>query len=342
MILNVLYTFDNAYAPFAGVSLHSLLTACTDIPQISVYCVTLDVAPENLRKIGEEVENAGTGRMLHLIDGNLIVEKMKSLSILPYRNSYAPNLRLFFEEFFESDTDRLLYLDCDTIVTRSLKDLLLMDLGHAPAAVVRESLCGNYYKNIRLEEPHRYFNSGVILFTAEWKKGRYTERLLEMMQTSALRTMNPDQDYLNLLLKDDLILLPPKYNFQPMHTVFAEKSYFRCFPKENYYSAKEIKDSANDVAILHTYRFCGQFPWHKNSVHPSAPLWLEQKNQSAFRDLAPVPNAGFTFAIERMLYRLLPKGLFLKIFTFFHRRYSQKQFKNAQRQKEHKGESELS
>lgn len=328
MKLNVLYTFDNLYAPYAGVSIHSLLHACSDISEIHIYCIGIDVSQENYRKIRTEVERAGAGRYLHTIDGNTVVERLKSLQIPTYRNSYAANLRLFFEDFVEPDFQTVLYLDCDTIITRSLRDLLSLDFGKAPAAVVRESICGDYYKALTLGDDHRYFNSGVIVFTSEWKKGRYTEKLLTMIRESPIFTMNPDQDYLNLLLKDSLYLLPPKYNFQPIHLAFSDKHYFQTYP-HNYYSPKELQESREQAAILHTYRFCGQFPWHRHSVHPCAELWRTNQKESAFSSTALTPNHGFVFAWERILYKILPQAWFLRLFLFFHTQYSHRNLKKA-------------
>ena len=331
MKLNVLYTFDNLYAPYAGISIHSLLCACTDISEIHIYCIGIHVSPENYQKIQAEIDQAGVGRYLHIVDGMPIVNKLKSLAIPTYRNSYAANLRLFFEDVVEPDYQTVLYLDCDTLVTRSLRELLSLDFGDAPVAVVRESLCGDYYKALSFDECHRYFNSGVILFTSEWKRGQYTKKLLTMIQEAPIFTMNPDQDYLNVLLKDSLFLLPPKYNFQPIHLAYKDRYYFQYYPK-NYYTQEELEESRENTVILHTYRFCGQFPWHKHSVHPSSDLWLQNKNNSTFADLAPVTNHGIIFALERILYRLLPRKCFLRFFTFFHTQYSHWQLKKAKKE----------
>lgn len=331
MRLNALYAFDNAYAPFAGVSIHSLINACSDIPEIHVYCVTVNVSDENIEKLRAEVSGAGEGRELHLIDGEPIVEKIKKLPIATYRNSYAPNIRFFFEDFVPDDQNPVLYLDCDTIVSGSLKELISTDFGTSPAAVVRESICGKYYKVISLGEGHRYFNSGIILFTPEWRKQKYTERLMKMMIESPIWTMNPDQDYLNLLLADSLYLLPAKYNFQPVHCAFDEKQYFRCYPRSNYYTEQEIAESRGEVVIYHMYRFCGQFPWHEGSIHPGVELWRQSKATSSFSDLEPIPNGGGLFAFERILYKILPKRVFLRIFATMHALYSNRQVKLAQR-----------
>ena len=76
-------------------------------------------------------------------------------------------------------------------------------------------------------------------------------------------------------------------------------------------------ESRDDPVILHAYRFLGQFPWHKNSVHPWRELWWSYASRSLWSDLTPRENKGLFFALERIIYKITPKSLFLPMFKLW-------------------------
>ena len=333
MKYSVLYACNEDYASFAGVSIHSLLSANRDAAEINIYLVTDNVCAKTIEKLQKEVSSFGQGRHLLIVDAAPYIREMQAGIIPMYRGSYAANLRLFFERFIQPDCERLLYLDCDTVVAGSLSGLFLTDFGEAPAAAVQESITGTYPRLIGFSSGDPYFNSGVFfIHVPNWKKQHCTEKLIGMMNTPEIRYMNPDQDLLNILLKGSILWLPPRYNFQPAHLAYPDKAYFRTYGKKCYYSREEIVFSRENPVIYHTYRFCGQFPWHKNSVHPAREIWLKNKEESVFSDCLPVPNTGVAFALERALYRVLPRGVFLRIFAMAQRWQFRAFRKRAQRE----------
>lgn len=341
MKYSVLYACNEAYSPFAGVSIHSLLSSNRDAEEIDIYLVTDEVSEKTLKKLQSEVGSFGAGRRLLVVDAAPYIREMQAGIIPMYRGSYTTNLRLFFEKFIQPDCERLLYLDCDIVLAGSLAGLFSANLGEAPAAVVQESIAGVYPYEIGFSAGDPYFNAGVFfIHVPNWKKQHCTERLFEMMNDPRHRYMNPDQDLLNILLKNRVHWLLPQYNLQPAHLAYSDRAYFRRYGKKCYYSKEEIDFSRKNPVIYHTYRFCGQFPWHKNSVHPAREIWLKNKAESVFADHPPVPNKGAIFVVERALYRLLPRSVFLWIFSLAQRqqfRAAEKRMQKELRAKEKQG-----
>ncbi len=326
MALNVLYCADNNYAPNAGVSIFSLLKSNITLDEINIYFVGYNVSEKNITRLHKTVSDFGENRKLVYIDAEQTINKIIELKFPLYRNSYTTNLRLFFEDFISDTTETLLYLDCDTLVVDSLAELVGLDFEGKAVAGVQESLTGEYRRFINMSSETPYINAGVLfIHVGNWKQRHYTERLREMIMAGRF-TMNPDQDCLNHLFENEIFILPPKYNFQPFHTAYSLKNYKKVFNYSCYYSDDVILGSSANPAIHHTYRFCGQFPWHEKSVHPLAKQWLEYKAQSGFADEPPVRNKKIIFKIERTLYRVLPEILFLKIFKFTQTRQTKKYF----------------
>lgn len=323
--LNVLYACDENYAPFAGISMFSLFENNRDIERIRVYLVSDNVTEKSLSLLRTQAETFG--RDLIIIDAASIVDTIKKLNIPSYRGSYTTNFRMFFHTFVDADVDKLLYIDCDTIVASSLAPLLTLDMQEKAVAVVRDSLTTSYKKLIGLNEDDAYFNAGITFIDVKvWTEKKITERLLDHIQNVRSRYCNPDQDLLNIALRDDKYVLTPEYNFQPSHRAFSDKTYFSVYKHTSYYSHEELENARKNPVILHTYRFIGDFPWHKGNVHPDTPIFDDYMKRSLWKDYEKKPaGRGMIFAIEKLMYRLLPKRLFLKIFAAFTARQFEKQ-----------------
>ena len=315
MMLNILYCSDNNYAPYLGVSIRSLLESNKEAENITFYIVSDNISDDNIERLKRQVDAYGEGRRLVIIDGRQWVERLVELKLLPYRGGLTTNLRLFFMEYIEDGVERLLYLDCDTIICESLSELFTMPMDDASAAVVIDSLSGSEYKDlIGFERTDVYFNAGVVLFDVKnWKKNDCQNKLSEFMRDPKYKLPNNDQDFLNILLKENKKVISPKYNFQTTHQIYSEKVYFSSYPEVAYYTHGEINEARNAPVILHAYRFLGQFPWHENAIHPWRGLFWKHVEASEWSDLQPRKNIGKLFAFERLAFKITPKKIFLSI-----------------------------
>lgn len=314
--LNVLYASDDNYAPFLGVSVYSLLENNKDLKNITIYAVLDSVSEDNTKRLKRLVSDYG--RELIIKDASEFNALMEQLGVPKYRGSYATHFRKFFHLIIKEDVDRLLYIDSDSIVPGSLKPLLELDMGDAVAGVVLDSL-GNKYKLLLGFAPDEtYFNAGVTLIDVNnWKKNNITEALMNHIKNVRNKYCNPDQDLFNFVLRGKTIVLPPEYNFMPVHRAYSDKAFSKNYGFENYYNPQQIENARKHPAIIHCYRFLGEFPWHKGNQHPDTSLFDLYLQKSPWKDYVKKSskNKTFVFKIERLLYRILPRSLFLTIFS---------------------------
>lgn len=313
--LNVLYAADNGYAPFLGVSVYSLLENNKDIGQITIYAVLDCVSEENTCRLKKLVKDYG--RELIIKEASEFNALMEQLGVPKYRGSYATHFRKFFHLIVKDDVNRLLYIDSDSIVSGSLKPLLELDMGDAVAGVVLDSLGNRYKQLLGFVSDETYFNAGVTLIdVANWKKNRITDALVNHIRNVRNKYCNPDQDLFNLVLRGKTIVLPPEYNFMPVHRAYSDKAFARCYGFDNFYTQKQIEHARLNPRIIHCYRFLGEFPWHKGNQHPDTPLFDFYLKKSPWSDYKKKPskNNSLVFKTERLMYRILPKGIFLSFF----------------------------
>ena len=329
--LNVLYAFDNNYAPFGGTSIFSLLENNKGIERIRLFVVMDNVSDENRRRLEKTVSDYG--RELIIVDGAEFAKLMEKLGVPKYRGSYATHYRKFFHLFLPDDAKRLLYIDSDSVVPGDLSDLLSFDFQGKCVAVVEDTLGGKYKKLLGFKPDEIYFNAGVTYIdTVAWRERNYSDKLVDYIKNVRARFVNPDQDLFNMVLKNDTVLLPLEYNFMPAHRAYSDKAFFKCYPREGYYTEAEIEHARNNPKIIHAYRFLGEFPWHKGNCHPDNDIFDYYLRKSEWADYVKKPaQTSAIFKIEKLMYRCLPKGLFLHVFSKY--TYSTIKKKNEQLQK---------
>lgn len=313
--LNVMYASDENYAPFLGVSVFSLLENNKDIENITVYAVLDGVSQENHDRLTSMVKSYG--RDIVISDSAVFNQTFEELGVPKYRGSYAANFRQLFHLIIKDDVERLLYLDADTIVAGSLKELTDLDLDGACAGVIRDALGSRYKSLVGFKPEELYFNSGVMLFDVnKWKQEKCTEILIDHIKNVRSRYCNPDQDLFNVALKGKFKVIPCEYNCMPVHRAYSDRAFDKCYGFSDYYSLEEIENARRNPKIVHMYRFLGEFPWHTNNMHPDTALFDMYLEKSPWKDYIKKPaNTGFVTKTEKILYRILPDTTFLKIFS---------------------------
>jgi lipopolysaccharide biosynthesis glycosyltransferase len=315
--LGVFYTCNDAYAPFAGVSMVSLFESNRGVPGITAYLIGDHISPDNQAKLAAAA--AQYGREFVLIDAAPVLETIRGIGIAAWRNTTIANARIFYEKAFAGVAlpPRLLYLDCDTLITGSLEPLIAMDLGGKAAGMVQDSLAYPYKATIGFAPEEAYCNAGVMLIdTAAWQAHGCTQKLIDHLRGTRKDYVMADQDILNVVLKSDRAVLPAAYNAQPIHRAYPPKAYFSVYPQPAYYPAEELDAAARQAVIRHTFRFLGDFPWHAKNLHPDTPDFDRFLALSPWKDYEKKPaGGGAVFMIEKLLYRALPKAWFLRLFA---------------------------
>lgn len=313
--VNVLYQFNEAYVPFAGISMTSLFENNKDINTLTVYVLDEDITQDSKNKLIKNAEKYG--RSIVFFNTEILVKNMIELGIPPYRNSYATNMKMFIPMFLDKSIERILYIDSDTIITGSISDFYFSDLGNNAISMILDSFGGNHKLYVGLNRRDDYYNGGVILYDVfKWREEKCTDLIVSHVKNIRAHYMSPDQDLINIVLNDKIKKADLRYNLQPLHTAYPVKLGMRFFPQDNYYDNETIKEALEHPVIVHTFRFLGEFPWHIDSLHPSTPLFDKYMAISEWNDYKktePDQN-GLIFKIERMMYKILPKSIFIVIF----------------------------
>ena len=333
--INVIYQFNEKYVPYAGVSITSLLINNEDASAINIYVLGEGLSDASKDILSKSVSKYG--RNIAFPDTKNLLERFQEMGMIPYRGAYSVYLRMFFSEFMGSDVKRVLYLDADTIVGGDLLPLMNYDLEGKSIGMVLESITDDYKIMIGMGRDSEYYNSGVILFDADkWRENDYCGKIVNHIRNVRSSYIG-DQDFLNIVCAGDICRLPVIYNYQPLHERYTPGQYFSCFGQPPYYSRAEIEKAAGNAVVYHCYRWLGDFPWNKGNLHPFDDIFDKYLEDSLWKGYVKTQSdVGFAVRMEKVLYRILPRILFIRIFRKAHELFLRKAEKDARNRKSNK------
>lgn len=308
-VINVLYQFDNKYAPYAGVSMTSLLENNLNT-DINVYCAAFNVIPENINKINSLVKNRGN--QVIWLDTKEAEKSIKNMGCGSWNDSLATWLKIFVLEQIPESVEYLLYVDCDTLILGEIVDLFDGVPFKAVGAVMD---CLAQFECNRLNVTE-YYNAGVTLYNLGYMREHgMIKGMIEHLGKHVNQYRVNDQDLLNDYFRGNIYTLPLRFNVQGFLYMYKTKNYRSIYTSEQFYSVEEIEDAKEHPVIMHFFRILGNYPWEKQNMHACSAdfhKWLDKSLWSDVKDLKKERN--FIFILEKILYKLLPQRAFLKLF----------------------------
>ena len=220
--INIAYALNDKYAEMTCVSMCSVITNCEN-SEIVFHLFAEDLSLEQAERISVlSAENVNIRIELHniRIDGELFVTA-------DYTGLGAPNLTkeayapIMMPDLLP-DLERLLFLDCDTIIEGNAAEIWQADLGGFLVGMAPDySLTPKELKKqiLGMGESDVYYNTGVILMDIAGLR-RFglpqivKENVARLYKQSVEAELSwfADQDVLNYALRGKIKKLPMRYN----------------------------------------------------------------------------------------------------------------------------------
>lgn len=265
--MNILYTLDNNFFPQLLVSLDSLIknTTC----KLNVYVICDEISNENTSK-------------LSILNNNRINIQIKeapqiSEKLIPDRKSSSQFYRLYLTDIFTpmEKIDRLIYLDCDTLITsEEFETLAVINLQGNVIGATIDPWSKKYKRMFNMPITNNMFNSGVIVVDLKlWRIKKITERLSSLIEHRK-HFIQGDQGLLNELFKGSFFTLDPKFNVITSYYEFSYAELMNFRRPTSYYSEKDIRNALQYPSVIHFIStFSHNRPWFEESKHPYNNQW---------------------------------------------------------------------
>lgn len=289
--INICYAADNMYVMQAGISMLSVLKHNENV---NFYLLCDDYTTDNIDKLKKIEKEYKCNIFFINCKKNL---KILNDTVLFNDNSKMKNglitfmyARLFVGSLLPQSIDRIIYLDCDTLVNGNLKDLYDRNVNGIFAAV-RDVWPVKHNKLINFKKDDVYFNSGVLLINLdEWRKKEAENMIINHVRNLNDDYYQRDQDILNIVFKDRIDTLPLEYNMMYITRAYKPKliQNFSDRPVSSYYDIKEIEYAKKNIKIIH---FAGEFfgrPWIFMNMYKDSKLWGYYLKNSPWKDYKPI------------------------------------------------------
>ncbi len=262
--MNILYASNDGFARHLGTSMYSLFDKNRGAKRITVYVLSLGLSDENIGKLKKIADQFG--RELVILEMGDIREKFDfDVDTGGYDISIMG--RLFMGEMLPGNVERVLYLDCDTVVVRSIEKMWKEDLDEAVLGAVMEPTIYEAVKeSIGLEQEDGYYNSGVLLVDLKrWRADHVQETLMQFLKEKGGALFASDQDLLNGALKGRIHTLMPTCNFFPNYRYFSYKTLVEHAPSYKKVSKEEFQKAKKHPIIIH---YMGdERPWIRGNLN---------------------------------------------------------------------------
>lgn len=314
--MKVMYTCDNNYVWLMGISTISLFENNKEVDDLKVYLLGENISEDNkneLKKIGEEY-----GREVEVID----VPKLNiPPSLVSARWPFSAFTRLFSGVILPADVERILYLDCDTIITGDISELVNLEFNGNIVMGVKDCISGTYKQNVGLDKNSPYINAGVILFDMDaLRKVEINEKIEAYMKKYEKLINYADQDILNGMFKGKIGELNPKFDVMTIDIVHTYEEIQKLRRPTNFYSKDELESAVKNPVLIHyTTNMLVVRPWFSNTDHPFADEFRKYMRMSAWKD-KKLETAVFNSKEAKIIGAImkLPKSIAYNLLGLIH------------------------
>ena len=244
MKISIAYAPDDNYVNQTVVSMKSALEHNEQVEFIIMYS---KLSAESMQKLGA-------------VGGSLRLIKMDESQFADLTLSKWVTVQAWFRIKLPDlckDLDKVLYLDCDTLIRGNLDELFSLDLTDKYLAGVKDVWgVSKYVKRLGMKSGV-YVNSGMLLFNCDYcRKEHFFDKVVDFAKNNAKIIEFCDQDSINKVVDEHKLVISPRYNL--MDTWWRGGYYeFEGEEETEYLRAKENPVIAHLTGLKPAFKGCG-------------------------------------------------------------------------------------
>ena len=244
MKISIAYAPNDNYVNQTVVSMKSALEHNEQVEFIIMYS---KLSAESMQKLGA-------------VGGSLRLIKMDESQFADLTLSKWVTVQAWFRIKLPDlckDLDKVLYLDCDTLIRGNLDELFSLDLTDKYLAGVKDVWgVSKYVKRLGMKSGV-YVNSGMLLFNCDYcRKEHFFDKVVEFAKNNAKIIEFCDQDSINKVVDEYKLVISPKYNL--MDTWWRGGYYeFEGEEETEYLQSKENPVIVHLTGLKPAFKGCG-------------------------------------------------------------------------------------
>lgn len=300
-MIHIVCNIDENYVEYCGVTLSGLFTYTTD-EIFTIHIICSSKVPESSKdRLSNYCANHNATVYFYDVQASLIETFPRKEKDHP---SVAAYLRLFMSELLPDTIDKVLYIDCDILINKSIKELWDIPIEDVSIAAVEERPPFDIQSPLRLNYPEKYsyFNSGVMLVNLKkWREKNFVKLCKEYIAVHSESIRYHDQDILNALLYNDKKFISIQWNLMDFFLYLK--------PDIQPHRIANLQDALISPAIIH---FTGSHkPWMHNCDNPYRNLYIRFARQQGWHVIDWKTSLHYHLRI--LFYKLINKKKSIKV-----------------------------
>ena len=291
---HVAFCISDNYSSIVAVTLQSFVDHHTNESVFIFHIVSEAMSADNLAYLKSVIAQRTSWQLMYhpIEEKNLAHIPTSSFTIHTW-------YRIFLDKLLPDHVDKVLYLDADTLIASSIDELFQIPLENVAigAAKDQQNFITATKQRIGLPQQQTYICAGVLLMNLSyWREHNIAQQILDWAIANAHRLKCPDQDAINVVLKDKILVLPAKWG------IIAKNFLYDAF-----YQTEEAAEAYHHPCIIH-YAGCAPWYYELSKIAPRfQELWYET-NKSMEQPVEM--RSYFPSIIKRLkaLFRHLQEG----------------------------------
>lgn len=277
--MEIVLCTDNNYVMPAGIMMTSVSINNEDVNYHVI--ISADFSWENQNLLQETAARFNNGIFFYRVGEEWNKYFPMGNKDMAARITICAYYRLIMPKILPDNIHRVLYLDCDMIIRKSLETLWNTNIDNIAIGAVHDMSEKKLTEIGYLPYPMAlgYFNSGMLLVNLDyWREHNIVDKFIEFMTRNREIIRYHDQDVLNAVLYDCMKWLPLTYNFQS--GFLFNVNGMANIPD---FLKKEILNTEKDPAIIHFS--ISPKPWKPTCIHPQRFVWEYYKKKSIWKNV---------------------------------------------------------
>lgn len=270
----IVFAPDNTYSKYFGVALQSLIDNSMNYENYDIIVFDSDISERNKEILTNMLPSNFSLRFFDINTfisdyiGPINLKEMQYWSCSMYYRIFIPVVMKKYKKVLYCDSDICFNKPIQEMFDIDFEDKKLLSVIDTASPVLhlyksrKQHICGE----LGLQNPDRYFNSGILMFNNEKINSEdYINRFKNILQTKTL--LFPDQDILNILFDGQTTLISCKYNYQYGVKIFNQ-NYVNIIIGD--YKKDYIEAGKKPVIIHYT---SSRKPWHSHKEDLAEIFW---------------------------------------------------------------------
>ena len=329
--ITIVLSSDNNYAPYLGVCIQSLISNTSKSNLYNIHILDGGISDANKEKIMQlQIKNA----KIFFIDMKSYIQNY-TLSIF-HTNlhfSIATYYRFFLPTIFPK-LDKVIYLDCDTVVLKDIAELYKKDITNYYLAATRDieiiragarlekKYLDYFYNTLNLKDHTQYFQAGCMLLNLNKMR---QEHLTEKLINKLIEIKTPkfvDQCILNSVCQGHICFLDQNWNYT-WHLPFIDLQYKDIIPEP--YN-KWYTEAQKNPYIIH-FTGMGMKPWLNPSLEKAEYFWQYARQtpfyeEILYKNLKVSPTQNITQNVTKQITQVTDMSIVKDIANYSKNRFN--------------------